>query len=93
MDSQLRHERIIKAINEAYHEEKFTLKKKQSSPYNSDNNRENFNEILSLGALIADVMHYTGGSVGNVDLYQLLEQYLTNDEKRNKINDILRNRY
>lgn len=47
----------------------------------------NYNELNSAVALVVDLFHMTGGSIGNMDLYRLLQAYITMPESRDAINE------
>ena len=90
--SQVIHEKLTKAVNEAYGQEKIKIKKKAISPYDAKAINNNWNDLIKSTAVLGDLMNFTGCSVGDVDIYQLLQQYLTDDQKRKEINDIVNRR-
>jgi hypothetical protein len=42
------------------------------------------NEINNAVVVLTDILNFSAGSSGHVDLYQLLQEYLLNPEKRKK---------
>ena len=89
-DSQNIHEQLVREINRIYKDNKFSIKQKAISPYNTQNNVELFNEIRYGVAVFTNLINYTGGSVGDVNLYKLVQKYLISDEARAELNTVLK---
>ena len=92
-DALIRHEEIVKFLSQyktyqyADGSAVFPLRKKPISGYNTSN--FDTNQVNHLVILIAEVLNLTGGSVGNFDLYNLLQAYFLDEGKRNEINRII----
>lgn len=89
-DPQILHKKLVQTLNDIYGENRFSLRKKQLSIYDTKSNQNISHEIKAAVSLIVSTLNYSGGSIGEVDLYQLLHDYLTDENKRREINEILK---
>ncbi|MBE7646529.1 hypothetical protein J2Q11_10435 [Tenacibaculum finnmarkense genomovar finnmarkense] len=89
LSNQERHEKIIDFLNQfsqyQYNgQPALTKKKKPASPQFINNN-----DIDKAVVAFTDVLNLNAGSVGDFDLYTLMNAYLTKPELRSKINEIV----
>lgn len=82
-----KHEQLIDFLNKTYDRDFHKFKKQNSS---KDFEFLDTNDINSAVIIFTEVLNLYGGSVGEYDLYKLMQEYLTNTEKRNAINKILK---
>lgn len=89
-DSQVRHEMLIDFLSQfkQYQYEGKSKLKKVKKQLSSDKVKNiNTNEINSAVVVFIDTLNIGGGSIADIDLYRLLQAYLTIPECRNKINN------
>jgi hypothetical protein len=91
-ETQLRHEMLIDFLSEL---ERFKLYgkpvlKKIAKSFSSVNatgiDREAINNAV---VVFTDVLNLEGGSIGNIDLYRLLRNYLLDTDCRERVNKAL----
>jgi len=91
--SQERHEKLIAFLSEfkQYQNEDGTpkLKKVKKTLTSKQIENINFNEINAAVVVLTDVLNIGGGSIGNIDLYRLLQAYLLVPEYREKIDIVV----
>lgn len=84
---QIRHEELVDYLNSKDKMSNFKKLKDQISSL--DANKIDANDINNGVILFTDFLNLSGGSIGNIDLYKLLQVYLGDEEKRKKINEII----
>lgn len=92
-NKQTRHEMLIDFLSQ-FEQYQFDCKprlKKVKEQIDSSKLKDiNINDINGAVMVFSDTLNLGGGSIGNSDLYQLLQAYLTIPEYRDKINDVVR---
>jgi hypothetical protein len=91
-DSQVRHEMLIDFLSQfkQYQIEGKPRLQKVKKQRSSDNVKDiNLNDINAAVVVFIDTLNIGGGSIANIDLYELLQAYLTIPECRKEINDIV----
>uniref|UniRef100_UPI0040499D83 hypothetical protein n=1 Tax=Fulvivirga sp. TaxID=1931237 RepID=UPI0040499D83 len=88
-DSQNRHEKLIDFLNQ-FDLYNGGLKKVAKTRHSGKIEDISINEINNAVVVLADVLNLGGGSIGEFDLYELLQKYFRNQEARKEINKILR---
>jgi hypothetical protein len=93
-EQQIRHEKIINLLNQfsQYQDEnrapRCKIIKEQIS--SSGIEKLDFNDI-NLGVIVlTDFLNLDGGTIGSIDLYQLLQVYFLDRSRRELINKIIR---
>lgn len=93
-DNQIRHEKLIEFLNsfqQFQRNGKPILKKVDKVRYSSDFKDIDINDINHAVVAFVDVLNLSGGSVGgDIDLYKLLQSYITDLDKREAINKIIK---
>lgn len=79
------HENLVKVLNENFDTE-FKI---VDSPLTGEILDINTNDINHAVILFCTVLNIKHGSTGERDLYQLLQEYITNSEKQKSINEVL----
>jgi len=91
--AQIRHEKLIDFLNQFtqyQYEGKPRCKKLEKQIGSRDLENMDTNDI-NLGVVaLTDFYNLSGGSIGTIDLYQLLAKYFLDKEKRKEINEIVR---
>ena len=82
------HEALIRAIQTSDFAKAFSVQKKTRSLYSSKD--FSVSELDACVRFISVALNTTGGSVGDVNLYKLLQAYILNPEKRQQINEIIK---
>jgi len=92
--AQIRHEKLIDFLNQFsqyQHEGKPRCKKLKEQIGTRHLENMDTNDI-NLGVVaLTDFYNLSGGSIGSIDLYQLLQTYFLDKDKREKINEIVMN--
>ncbi|TWP24286.1 hypothetical protein ETU10_03310 [Apibacter muscae] len=83
-----KHEQLIDFLNKNYSNRKF--KKFNEHNLSGDVDLLNIDDINNAVVIFTDVLNLYSGSVGKYDLYKLMQEYLTNVEKRDAINKIIK---
>jgi len=86
---QQQHEKLIELLNQ-HPSLKGNLKVKSDAIGSDEFSDLDINEINQGVRILATAFNLTGGSVGDFNLYKLLQVYFREPEKREKINEILR---
>ncbi|WP_299761352.1 hypothetical protein [uncultured Dokdonia sp.] len=88
------HNALIDLLNKQslYRDEKGKgrCKKRSKSINSSDLSKLSINEINLTVKVIVDFLNLTGGSIGDYNLYELLQSYLLDTDKRKAINEIIK---
>ena len=91
--AQIRHEKLIDFLNQFpqyQNEGKSGCKKLKEQIGSRDLENMDVNDI-NLGVIaLTDFYNLSGGSIGTIDLYQLLQKYFLDKDKRKEINEIVR---
>ena len=91
--AQIRHEKLIDFLNQFpqyQNEGKPGCKKLKEQIGSRDVEKMDVNDI-NLGVVaLTDFYNLSGGSIGTIDLYQLLQKYFLDKGKRKEINEIVR---
>ncbi len=91
-EHQIRHEKLIDFLSQFsqyQYDGKPRLKKVKEQISGSQTETIDINDINSAVIVFCDTLNLSGGSSGNMDLYNLLQSYLKNPESRKKINDVI----
>ncbi|QYN51130.1 hypothetical protein [Apibacter sp. ESL0404] len=80
------HCQLIDILNKIYNK---GFKKFKDQKFSRDFEFLDINDINNAVLIFTEVLNLNGGSLGKYDLYKLMQEYLTNIEKRNAINKIL----
>jgi hypothetical protein len=91
-DSQIRHEKLIDFLSQFkqyQHDGKPRLKKVKTQLSSDKVKNIDINDINAAVVVFVDTLNLGGGSISNIDLYRLLQAYLTIPEYRDKINDLV----
>lgn len=91
-DRQVRHEMLIDFLSQftQYQYEGKPRLKKVRQQLTSDKLKDiDTNDINAAVVVFVDTLNMGGGSISNVDLYRLLQAYLTIPEYRDKINQVV----
>ena len=81
-----KHEQLIDFLNKTYSR---GFKKFKEQKLSKDFEFLDTNDINNAVVIFTEVLNLYGGFVGKYDLYELMQEYLTNTEKRDAINKIL----
>lgn len=85
MDIQTKHELLIKFLQQF---EEFRGIKSKSETIQSQNLKQS--DTDSGAILLCAFFNLTGGSIGEFNLYELLEAYITVPERRNEVNLVIK---
>jgi len=89
IDQQSMHENIVKLLNNYRQFSKSKLEIYPSSRRTSDSHKFlSVKEINNAVVVFIMTLHLENGSAGDVDLYQLLQKYLLDTDKRKQMNAI-----
>jgi hypothetical protein len=91
-EHQIRHEKLIDFLSQFSQYQfdgKPRLQKVKEQISGSQTQTIDTNDIRSAVTVFCDTLNISGGSSGNMDLYNLLQSYLINPESRKKINDAI----
>jgi len=85
-----RHSNIIDLLS-CYSQYKNKIKKRSNiiSTYKAHEELDIY-DVNNAVCVLLDFLALSGGSVGSIDLYKLLQSYLLNEEKRDVINNIIK---
>ena len=93
-ENQIRHEELIDFLSQfaqySTKDGKPILKKIKAIRTSNKAHKISHTEINLAVIVFTDVLNLGGGSIGNIDLYSLLQAYLTIPEYRVKINDLIK---
>ncbi|TWP30154.1 hypothetical protein ETU08_06245 [Apibacter muscae] len=81
-----KHEQLIDFLNKTYSKD---FRKFKEQNFSKDFEFLDTNDINNAVVIFTEVLNLYGGSVGKYDLYKLMQEYLTNAEKRDAINTII----
>lgn len=91
--NQERHEKLITFLSEfkQYQNQDGTPRLKKIKKTRTSNQVEkiDFNDVNAAVIVLTDVLNIGGGSIGNIDLYRLLQAYLLIPEYREKIDIVV----
>lgn len=89
MDRPIYHEELVEIYNSKTVVSNHLFEFDRQSP-DSIHSEFTLNSINKVAVMLSTALNLDGGSVGNIDLYQLLQAYILDPEKRAKINLISR---
>lgn len=91
-ESQIRHEKLIDFLSQFsqyQYDGKPRFEKIEDSISGSQVELINTNDINGAVVVFCDTLNISGGSSGSMDLYTLLQTYLTKPKIRKKINELI----
>lgn len=92
-DNQIRHEKLIEFLSQfrqfQTEDGKPTVHKVNQERTGADLEKISINDINKGVIVFTDFLNIMSGSAGNIDLYRLLQAYLSVPEYRDKINAIV----
>jgi hypothetical protein len=91
-EHQIRHEKLIDFLsqfNQYQYDGKPRLKKVKEQLSGSQADTIDTNDIRSAVIVFCDTLNISGGSSGDMELFSLLQTYLTNLNYRKKINEVI----
>jgi len=82
------HRKLVDEINKLYPN---YFKKRKGHVHSHEVHTEiSFTDVNHLAALSSRIFNMSGASIGNIDLYELFQAYFLDEEKRKKINEIIK---
>jgi hypothetical protein len=81
------HRALVESINKVY--PNFFEKKRGLVASNELHKKIDLSEVHNLAIICSRVLNMHGASVGDVNLYKLLESYILDENKRRAINEII----